>query len=156
MIRTGPCAVWPLVLLVWLGFQAGAPGQETPDAEIEALEARVSRFLEGVSLGETRKAYEELLAGSQLLKQTEAVDGLVEKTGTIKDRFGEYWAFERIDRKRIGADLVLMKYLYKCRDFPVVWYFTFYRTPQEGLASEGGIWRVITVRFDTQLEPPGW
>jgi hypothetical protein len=125
----------------------------TTDPALVALEGRVSRFLEGVSMGQTQTAYQELLAGSQLLKQDEALKVLTEKTNELETKYGRYRAFERIDAKRVGADLVLMKYLYKCEDFPVVWYFTFYRTPSTADApAEGNPWRLITVRFDTELE----
>ena len=52
-----------------------------------------------------------------------------------------------------NESLILMKYLYKCEDFPVVFYFTFYRKPERGdLPAEKNDWRVIIVRFDTELE----
>ena len=118
-----------------------------------AINARVSQFLEGVSMGQAQSAYPELLAGSRLLKQADALKDLIEKTNELDEKYGRYRAFEQIAAKRIGGDLVLLKYLYKCEDFPVVWYFTFYRTPSPGeTAAENEIWRVITVRFDTELE----
>jgi len=124
-----------------------------PDPVLVAIDARVSQFLEGVSMGQAQSAYPELLAGSRLLKQTDALKDLIEKTNELEQKYGRYRAFEQIAAKRIGGDLVLLKYLYKCEDFPVVWYFTFYRTPSPGeAAAENEIWRVITVRFDTELE----
>jgi hypothetical protein len=120
---------------------------------VEKLAGRVSLFLEGVSHGDTQPAYEELLRGSQLITQTEAVEELVQKTSRIEELYGEYREFEQVDAKPIGKDLVLMRYLYKCESFPVVWYFTFYRTPARGeSAAENGSWRIIAVRFDTRLE----
>jgi len=130
-----------------------APGQEPPDPVVEALGARVGRFLEGVSLGTTQAAYQELLAGSPLLKQTKAIEALVTKTDELKDRYGPYRAFERIAARHVGNDVVLMRYLYKCENFPVVFYFTFYRTPRADIPTEkSDNWRVIIVRFDTELE----
>ena len=134
-----------------------APGQElaaaVEDKVLVAVDARVSQFLEGVSIGQAQSAYQELLAGSQLLKQSDALKALIEKTGALEKKYGRYRAFEQIAAKRVGNDLVLLKYLYKCENFPVVWYFTFYRTPSPGEPpAESGQWRVITVRFDTALE----
>ena len=133
-----------------------ALAQESPaesDPVLVALDARVSQFLEGVSMNQAQSAYQELLAGSQLLKQTEALKELVDKTGGLEKKYGKYRAFEQIAAKRIGSDLVLLKYLYKCENSPVVWYFTFYRTPAPGESSaDSAAWRVITVRFDTELE----
>lgn len=75
-----------------------------------------------------------------------------------KTRYGEYRTFERIATKRVGSDLALLKSLYKCEHFPVVWYFTFYRTPQriEGAAGSAGAWRVVIVRFDADVERLAW
>ena len=132
------------------------PGQEGPgkDTVVDSLDARVRPFLEAVSQGGTQKAYDDLLRGSPLLlKKAEAVKTLIQQTNELQTRFGRYRNFERIDARQIGKDLVVMKYLYKCEDYPVVWYFTFYRLPagNETPAEESG-WRVIVVRFDTELE----
>jgi hypothetical protein len=143
---------------VLMCFSAGrvAPAQGPSDPVIDALHQRVSQFLEGVSLGTptaTSAAYQELLAGSPLAKQTKAVDALIEKTSQLQERFGPYREFEQIAARRVGNDLVLLKYLYKCENFPVVWYFTFYRTPRADIPPEtNDTWRVIIVRFDNELE----
>ena len=112
----------------------------------------------GISHGSAqKKAFEEFLIGSPLLKKTADRESLLKKTSELTGLFGEYRAFERISAKRIGNDLVLMKYLYKCEDFPVVWYFTFYRTQAPSTSETPpakGPWRVIAVRFDTELELP--
>jgi hypothetical protein len=140
-------------LLVCSLVGRGAIAQESSDAEVDKLQARVSRFLEGVSLGTPKPAYEELLAGSPLLRQTEAVEDLVQKTDRLEDLYGRYVEFEPIVSRRVGKDLVLLRYLYKCENFPVVFYFTFYRTPRSDVSAEtSNDWRVIIVRFDTELE----
>jgi len=145
-------------LMVAMMLVAGgiSPGQEIAaetDPVVVALHGRVSRFLEDVSMGESQKAYSDLLADGPLFKQKEAVKELVQRTDELKTKYGRSWAFERISVKRVGKDLALMKYLYKCEGFPVVWYFTFYRTPAPGDAgTENAKWRVVIVRFDTQLE----
>lgn len=124
-----------------------------PDPVVVALQARVSQFLEGVSAGGAQKAYKELLKGSPLAKQKDAIKEFVQRTNELETKYGKPWEFEKISAKRAGKDLVLLKYLYKCENFPVVWYFTFYRTPaQEETTSDGGTWRAVIVRFDTQVE----
>ena len=146
-------AIWTSAVLIGLSAAGSSPSQEPSDPVITELAARVTQFLEGVSLGDTHAAYQELLRGSQLSTKTDAVESLVEKTNQLPERYGGYRAFEPISSKRVGADLVLLTYLYKCENFPVVWYFTFYRTPQSGIAAEtANNWRVIIVRFDTELE----
>jgi hypothetical protein len=129
-------------------------GQEPVDPVLEQLHESVSRFLEGISHGYAPKAFEDFLIRGPLWKKAADREALIKKTGELTERFGEYREFERISAKRIGKDLVLMKYLYKCETFPVVWYFTFYRTPPRGerSADTGAPWRVIVIRFDTELE----
>ena len=143
-----------LMVLVLPCCAASSLGQEPnkePNAELEKLDATVKTFLEGVSGNDAETAYKELLAGTQLLKQ-EAFKELVEKTLELK-KYGKCHEFEQIGVKLVGKDLVLLKYLYKCTDYPVVWYFNFYRTPTDASApSDGDTWRVVTVRFDTRLE----
>ena len=145
-----------IVLSTLLAAGRTASGQELGAAEdkvLVALDARAAQFLEGVSMGQAQSAYRELLAGSQLLKQTDALKTLIEKTVALEKKYGRYREFEQVATKRVGNDLVLLKYLYKCENFPVVWYFTFYRTPSPGEPPvESRQWRVITVRFDTALE----
>ena len=149
-----PCAV-ACLLAALLGLRPHPlMAQEKPsDKVIETLDARVKFFLEEVKSGKSEAAYEKLLSGSQLLKQTDALKKQVGKTDDLEALYGQYKGFERIADRRVGNDLVLLRYLYKCERFPVVWYFAFYRTSEATPpAKENGDWRVILVRFDTNLE----
>lgn len=132
---------------------AAADDTKEKDPVLSTLDARVAQFLEGVSLGQSQSAFADLLSGSQLLKQGDALKDLVARTNDLETKYGKYRAFEQVSAKRIGSDLVLMRYLYKCESFPVVWHFTFYRTLGVGdTGSKTGTWRVVAVRFDTDLE----
>ena len=153
MVRNIQIAVCMAALGLWGSGVWAAPAQDPPDPVLDALTARVRQFLEGVSLGATQTAYQELLAGSPLAKQAEAVKALVAKTDLLEEQYGKYREFELIASRRVGKDLVLLTYLYKCEQSPVVFYFTFYRTPRsDGPTESSNNWRVITVRFDAELE----
>jgi hypothetical protein len=128
---------------------AQEPAEQT-DPELAALEGRVEQFFEGLGAGQA--AFQELLAGSRLLDQTEALGRLVEGAGGLTGKYGRYVGAEQVGAKRIGADLVTMRYLYKCEELPVVWYFVFYRTPSSTEGTAAGVWRVVGVRFDTDLD----
>ncbi len=143
-----------VVLSVWTsGSSAWAQEEETIDDPVVAdLDTRVNHFLQGVSKGQTGEAFDELLAGSALRQQEEALKRLIEKTDALKDRYGAFRAAERIDAKHVGTDVVLIKYLYKCEDYPLAWYFTFYRTPPPAEGAND-VWRAVAVRLDTDLEP---
>lgn len=133
---------------------AAAPEEiKEKDSVLSALDARVVQFFEGISLGQAQGAFTDLLSGSQLLKQSDAIKDLIARTNDLEAKYGKYRAFEQISAKRIGNDLVLMRYLYQCENIPVVWHFTFYRTPGAGgTAAKNRAWRIVAVRFDTDLE----
>ena len=141
------------VLLADGPMAAAQENRKEKDAVLTSLEERVSQFLESVSLDQAQSAFQDLLSGSQLLKQTDAVKDLVARTGGLEAKFGKYRAFEQVSAKRIGGDLVLMRYLYKCENFPVVWHFTFYHAPSSGESStKNDAWRVVAIRFDANLD----
>ncbi len=148
---TSICLLTVLIVFQSGRISFGQPAAEEPVSELDKLDATVKTFLEGVSANLAEKAYQELLAGTQLLKQ-DAFKDLVDKTADLT-KYGKCHAFERIGVRSVGEDLMLLKYLYKCKQYPVVWYFSFYRTPVDAAAgSEKGAWRVVSVRFDTRLE----
>jgi hypothetical protein len=149
--------------VAWLGMllmlapwgQRLSASQEIPkekDAVLATLDGRIGQFLDGVSQGQAQNAFQELLAGSQLAKQADAIKDLIARTNELESKYGKYRAFEQISAKRIGSDLILMRYLYKCENFPVVWYFTFYHTPGSSEMTKGAGWRVVAIRFDTNLD----
>ena len=140
--------------LLCLGGDRSAPAQEPADPDLEMLQQRADNFLEGISVGgRTQAAFQELLTGSPLLQQTKEISALIAKTDQLHARYGPYRGFEAIAARRVGEDLVFLRYLYKCEHFPVVFYFTFYRTPRGEPAGEtSNNWRVIIARFDTELE----
>ncbi len=149
-------ATWlsvPLLVLVGGRASRGADAPPEPDPILKQLDARVAQFLKDVSMRDTQRAYQELLIGSRLIRQGKALEELTEKTQQLQKKYGQYCGFEQIAARRVGSDLVLLRYLYKCEDFPVVWYFAFYRASPAGEAVlETTPWRVVTVRFDTKLE----
>jgi hypothetical protein len=158
MFRTRPVLGGLLfALLMPLGGRMASAQEfpKEPDRELVPLEEKVVQFLNGVSAGEAQTAYQALLAGSRLAApdKAEAFKKLVETTDELEKKFGPFREFEQIGSKRVGKDLVLLKYLYKCEQFPVLWYFAFYRPPSAGeTANDNAAWRVVSVRFDTKLE----
>jgi hypothetical protein len=153
MLRTR--SVLAALLLASTACALLAQGQEEPDAVspvVAKLDERVKRFLDAISAGHESDAFDDLLVGSRLLEQTEEIQTLVDKSKEIKDRYGPFQETEQIGARRIGKDLVLMKYLFKCESFPVIWYFAFYRDFRRASTATDNDWVVIAVRFDTQLD----
>jgi hypothetical protein len=153
MIRFAVC----LLAMIVLSSRAAAADEPAIGPVVSKLQEKVVHFLEGISNGDEANAFAELLVGSQLLEQDGAVRGLVEKSKDIVKRYGAHRDSEQVSAKRIGKDLVLLKYLFKCEKFPVVWYFTYYRDfSRSGAAAADDHWVVISVRFDTQVELLGY
>jgi hypothetical protein len=141
--------LWSLLLLAPKASWA----QEPADATVARLHGRASQFLETVADGEPQSALEDLLQGSQLRKQAQGLQDVIQKSKDLESRYGKFKAVERISAKRVGKDLVLLKYLYKCENYPVVWYLTFYRDfSRPATAEVEENWILIGLRFDTELE----
>lgn len=148
-----------LLAIVALGQPTFALAQNTAqdDAVVSALSGELTNFFTSVSAGEVKDAYETLLADSQLAKRDrqEQLTALIKKTTDLPTTYGPFHSFERITAKRVGTDLVIFKYLYKCENFPIVWHMVFYRDLRERTSdTSAGFndWRVISIRFDTDLE----
>ncbi len=155
-LRLGNPATICVVLLL-LAYLPAARCQQIPDPMLDGLHNRARQFLEKVSQDQSDAAYEELLRDSPLMKQfqqSEKLKNLVEKTAELQAKYGEFRKIERIASRRIGENLVVLRYLFECEYFPVVWHFAFYRTPpRDSLAAPLELpWRMVLVRFDTELE----
>ncbi|MEX2113607.1 MAG: hypothetical protein WD845_10505 [Pirellulales bacterium] len=137
-----------------LSFAAAQDSEDVADPVVIKLDQRVLRFLDAVSTTEADDAFDNLLVGSPLLKQTDALESLTKTSSDVTTRYGAYRGSEQLSAKRVGKDLVLMKYLFKCEQFPLVWYFVFYRdfSRQNNGNAIDDPWIVISVRFDTQVE----
>lgn len=145
-------AVFAALLLYPLFPRADAQ-PEFPDptrSSTARLRERVDAFFSEISATTTvpTKPFETLVKGGPL--EGGVVGGDLEKLkhgfDLLKKKYGRYVEHELIKETPVGNDLVIMQYLYKCEDHPIVWYFTFYRTTK---SSQN--WFVIDVRFDTNL-----
>jgi hypothetical protein len=154
-----------LVLLIGFSVAAQEPDNSATETEIAMLEKRVADFFADLqasrdSKNSSKQTFRKVLlkeetplASAQLLSDQKkpALQSLVAKTDALQVKFGNYRGSDKISAKSIGKDLVLLKYLYKCERYPIVWHFTFYRTAPTA-ESTTGPWIVIAVRFDTELE----
>ncbi len=143
--------------MILVAPQARGQGPDVSvDEIVTRLHSKVSVFFEDVAGGQLTEAeaYAKLLQDSPLSKpnRKKKIDAIVRRTKLLESRFGTYRGFERIAAKPVGKDVIVMKYLYKCQDFPVVWYFTFYRDLGAEAAADGGRWFVVAIRFDADVE----
>lgn len=139
-------------LLIVSSSRLALKGQED-NRDDSQLERQVNAFYEGVMAGGPNDAYDRLLAGTQIGARDELVRDLKTKTGELESRYGRYRGFERLETRRLGQDLVLLRYVLKCENYPVLWHFTFYRaTPATDGTSLRDNWKLISLKFDTQFE----
>src|SRR5688572_31771237 len=110
-----------LALLMVIAASDAAAQNETSDAELAVLEEHVDTFLQKVAAADVQRGLAELLRGSPLLKQTEAVANLEKKTRDIPSLYGEVRDSEWISTRRIGKSVVLVRYLANCENYPLVW-----------------------------------
>ena len=147
-------------LLVFLGAALAASvcgGQDaggSRDAVLTSLGDRVSLFFESLSRDQTPDAFGELLTGSTLADREDDVKRLIAQTAQLAAKYGRYRGAEQIGARRVGQDLVLLRYLGKYDQCPVVWTFVFYRPPPPAgaTAAEPEAWRVISVQFHKEWE----
>ncbi len=147
-------------LLVFLGAASVASvcgGQDaggSRDAVLTSLGDRVSLFFESLSRDQTRDAFGELLTGSPLADREDDVEQLVAQTAQLATKYGRYRGAEQIGVRRVGQDVVLLRYLGKYEQCPVVWTFVFYRPPPPAgtTAPEPEAWRIVSVQFHIEWE----
>jgi hypothetical protein len=141
--------------LVWFLASGGAMAQSeqrADDPEVQLLEQNVELFLEQID-GNVREALQDLLKGSPLSSQTEAINSLDQKARGITSQYGAILDFERASSRKIGKRVVLVRYLLNCENCPLVWYVTYYHTQKRGETSRSGEnWVVVSLRFDTNVE----
>ena len=132
------------------GQENGAPR----DALLTSLSDRVSLFFEGLGREQTPEAFRELLVDSSLLGQEEALRQLVAQAAQLPTKYGRYRGAEQVGAQSVGQDLVLLRYLGKHDQCPVVWTFVFYRPPPLAGATpaEPEKWRIVSIRFHTEWE----
>ncbi len=125
--------------------------QLTEEETINRLKTRVSTFFQNLNNAEVNaeKAFADFLVNGPLEKREE-IKGLADKAAALPAMYGDFIEFESIGAKAVGKDLVLLKYLYKMKKYPVVWYFIYYRPPSP--SGNDNDWVVISVRFDNRLD----
>lgn len=137
-------------LIAVVCFTGTAFGQTDDNALVRPLQTKTDRFFAQVENNAIKDAFTELLQGSPVAEQEEAIDALAKKAGEITDLYGRRLGSSMIQAKVVDEDLVLLRYLDKCENYPIVWTFWFYHPPS-GADSSGSGWYVVTVRFDNDL-----
>ena len=156
-----------LALLLLLAAAARTAAAQDPPAvpdasgsELDPMTDAVQNFFNQISdsSGGAKIGLETLLRNSPFEENAKAemIKTLAEKINGIPHQFGNYVSFEPIGIKRIGRDLVVLRYLYKCQNYPLVWYFIFYRPTSPENEGAAKSWQLIHLYYDSQLNVPLW
>lgn len=134
-----------------------AQTQTTPVAfDLETLRESIGNFFENMSDPSkgASKAVEDFLKNSSLSENDKTKTKFSDDIRLIAQNFGPYVSYEPIGVKTVGTDLVVFRYLYKCQNYPVVWYFTYYRPRAKTVdaTTSSASWTLIGFRFDTNLD----
>ena len=97
--------------------------QQLTMPEIDSMRRPIDAFFEAISdpNKDATAAVNDLLANSALNAADQMKTNIAEGVKQMNQHFGPYVSFEQIGAKRLGADLVVFRYLYKCQNYPVVW-----------------------------------
>jgi hypothetical protein len=117
-----------------------APNPVPPGPE---LRGPIEKFFLGIKAGESRKAYEDLVANTNLAEREE-LKILINKTDQALALYGKATTFEVYDNYSVGANLIVLTYLTHHQFQPLRWRLVYYRAEKT--------WSLIDVRVDDQLE----
>ena len=136
---------------------AQSPGSATDtNRETTLVDTRIVSFFETLKRGNSFSALEDILiqsplgssgAGSQISELQKQVDE------SRKD-FGDILNWEKYDTKRMGEDVVVVQYILKHDQCPVIWSFAFYRKPVSASSmtmTNPNPWVLVELRFDTNI-----
>ena len=147
---------WLVCLAFWTALPAGAAAQDTISAELQpqlpAIREKIEAFFNQLTgpMPDAEHAVRAIVADGPLQSRSDDVKKLIDQAQSLDARVGLHKGHEPVSSRNIGSDLIFLRYLYKGEQFPVVWYFTFYRTiGSAGLKSD---WKLISLRFDTKVE----
>ena len=143
-----------LLMLTLLPLPSALAQVNSPEteAEIETLQAKVETFfgnLTNRAIG-PETAVREIVDRGPLKDRNDDIAKLILQAEALDQRYGAYTGHEAVGQRAVGKDLIFLRYLYKGEKFPVVWYFTFYRSGANGALIRD--WQLISLRFDSKVE----
>jgi hypothetical protein len=149
------CLATVFALLPMAAF-AAAQESVTPEMqpEVAIVKQRADDFFTQLAgaMPDAERAVRSIIANGPLQDpaRTEDIKKLIDQAQALDQRVGAYKGHEWVSSRHVGSDLIFLRYLYKGEKFPLVWYFTFYRT--NGPAGTIRDWTLISLRFDNKLD----
>jgi hypothetical protein len=144
-----------LLLLVLRFLPADALSQPAIDINREQeLDTRIRTFFGALSRENSSSAFEELLRGSPLGSSNANLQttDLRNKVDELGQQFGGIIDWEEYEIKRMGKDVIVMRYILKYDQYPIIWTFAFYRKPTSTSSlTTSNSWVLIELRYDTNI-----
>ncbi|MBQ9813506.1 MAG: hypothetical protein IJM54_09365 [Thermoguttaceae bacterium] len=124
------------------------------NAELDSPRRSIEKFFEDLTApnGNPRQAVDNFVMNTPMADNEKARSKIVDSWKTMNANFGGYVEAEEVGVRYVGADLVVFRYLCKFENYPVVWYFTFYRSRSKSTETPSNAWRLIGVRYDANLD----
>ena len=116
------------------------------------LDARIETFFTSLSRGTSSTAFEETLRLSTLGTSSAdpAIQEMRSRVDSMRSQFGNILHWEKYETKRIGEDVILIRYLLKYDIHPVMWTFSYYRKPT-GPSIVNNPWLLVGLHFETDV-----
>ena len=141
-------------------IHAQLPPASTEEASLDRrVEAFFSSLEQANTSTATETAFENLFQDGTQVSRTssEALENMSSRFIELSSssELARMLGSEKIGAKRVGRDVILLKYLTKHDNAPLLWSFTFYRPPSRttgSITSTPTTWNLILVRLDTDLE----
>jgi hypothetical protein len=153
------CVVFVSVVFLAFHNRGAAPrveAQQTPvaSADLDAPRRAIEKFFEDLTNpnGNSRQAVDNFVINTPMADNEKARTKIADSWKTMSTNFGSYVELEEVGVRYIGADLVVFRYLCKFENYPVFWYFTYYRTRPKSSETSSSAWRLIGVRYDANLD----
>jgi hypothetical protein len=145
-----------LLLVPTFWFIPADAQQSPPSADAareQELDTRITAFFTTLASGNSSAACEEFLRSSPLGAATSEVTELRNKTEEARTQFGLILDWEKYKTtERVGEDIVVIRYILKYDQYPVIWTFIYYRKPTGALSMPtSNPWVLIDLRFDTNI-----
>ena len=136
-----------ILCVSYLHFRTSVAAQVGQETDVSQIQGRILSFFDAFMNNQPsspdtyQSAYQKIFSGS--LPQDSG--SMVQETEKLI-KSGTNWRYELLDTKPVGSDLILIRYLCKSETHPVIWYFTFYRSPNTRN------WNCLGIRFDTDYD----
>jgi hypothetical protein len=121
--------------------RAGAKRLDVPQELVEIS----SRFFKLLGAAEVSLAFDELLKNSPIKEDREKILELTTQSRRAVELYGQVRGFEFAGIEVSTPSLVRVKQIALHNKFPMRWYFTYYKSPQNG-------WVITNIQFDDRIE----